>query len=87
MSSIVYLIQPEELVGTNRYKFGCSKREQLKRLSEYKKGTKYIIIAGCDNPFGVENEIKKEFNKHFKLIAGKEFFEGDIKLMKIIFCS
>ena len=31
----------------------------------------------CDEPFKVEKEIKKRFNMKFKLIAGKEYFEGD----------
>lgn len=35
---IIYLIQPAELVGTNRYKIGCSKKDDLSRLTTgYKK--------------------------------------------------
>ena len=33
----------------------------------------------------IEKIIKKDFNKYIKLIAGKEFFEGDILEMKKIF--
>jgi hypothetical protein len=31
---------------------------------------------GCKYPYVLENKIKEEFNKKYKLIAGKEFFEG-----------
>jgi len=30
----------------------------------------------CDDPFKLEKNIKTEFNKKFKLIAGNEYFEG-----------
>lgn len=29
---IIYLIQPSELVGTNRYKIGCSTKTSLDRV-------------------------------------------------------
>ena len=35
---IIYLIQPKELIGTNRYKIGCSKKDDNSRLKNgYKK--------------------------------------------------
>mgnify|MGYP006090550431 CR=1 FL=1 len=44
MEGIIYLIQPAELVGTNRYKIGCSKKPNLDRVKKgYKKGTRYLI--------------------------------------------
>ena len=80
---IVYLIQPAELIDTNRYKIGCSQNTKLKRITnDYKNGTRYILIMECDNPFEVEKNIKILFRKQFKLIAGHEYFEGDEKLMK-----
>ena len=81
-NGIIYLIQPAELVSTNRYKIGCSSSPDLKRCNNgYKKGTRYICIMECNYPFQLESKIKCEFNKIFKLIAGKEFFEGDEKIM------
>lgn len=87
-SGIIYLIQPCELVGTNRYKIGCSGKNTLDRIKKgYKSGTRYIHIAECDNPFSVEKEIKKLFNIQFNLIAGKEYYEGDETSMRNLFIS
>jgi len=84
MSCGVYLIQPTELIGTNRYKVGCSVKQDLyKRIKTgYLKGTEIIILLKCDNAFETEKKIKKKFNFKFKLIAGKEYYEGNIKEMK-----
>ena len=78
MSGIIYLIQPCELVGTNRYKIGCSKDSSLNRVQNgYKKGTRYLYIGECINPLSIEKIILSEFNDKFKLVAGREYFEGD----------
>lgn len=83
---IIYFIQPAELVGTNRYKIGYSKSPNLKRCNKgYKKGSRYIFIMECNNPFILEKNIKEEFNKLFKLIAGSEYFEGDENMMRKTF--
>lgn len=34
---IVYMIQPAELLETNRYKIGMSRESTIKRLKNYKK--------------------------------------------------
>lgn len=82
-TGIIYFIQPTELIGTNRYKIGCSENSELDRVKKgYKKGTRYIFIIECNNPFVLEKNIKKIFNEKFKLIAGYEYFEGDEKIMK-----
>jgi hypothetical protein len=74
----IYLIQPAELVGTERYKIGCSAKNDLERCKKgYKKGTRFMDIRECDDPFAVEREVKNHFNIKFKLIAGKEYFEGN----------
>jgi len=75
-TGIIYLIQPEELLLTNRYKIGCSGKSNLSRLSGYKKNSRYLCVIECIYPYTLENKIKEEFNKKYKLIAGKEFFEG-----------
>lgn len=75
---IIYLIQPAELVGTNRYKIGLSKDPTLDRCKKgYKNGSRYLLIMECDNPLILEDIIKREFRKKYKLIAGREYFEGD----------
>lgn len=74
----IYLIQPCELIGTSRFKIGCSKNPDLERCKNgYKKGTRYICIMECNNPFLLENKIKEIFNSKFKLIAGNEYYEGN----------
>ena len=79
---IVYFIQPAELVGTNRYKVGCSNSTDLKRIKNgYKKGTRTILIYECNEPFVLEKKIKDVFNKKFNLIAGREYYEGNENLM------
>jgi len=83
---IIYFIQPSELVGTNRYKIGCSKFPDLERCKNgYRMGSRYIIIMECNNPLVLEKNIKDEFNKLFKLISGYEYFEGNEYIMKKTF--
>jgi hypothetical protein len=78
----IYFIQPAELVGTDRYKVGCSRKNDLVRVKNgYKKGSEFILIMECDDPFSVENEIKKAFKKKFELCAGNEYFKGNKKDM------
>ena len=75
---IIYLIQPAELVGTNRFKIGCSCQEGLSRcITGYKKGSRYMYIIECINPYQLEQQLKASFNSKFKLIAGNEYFEGN----------
>lgn len=75
---IIYLIQPCELVGTNRYKIGCSKQNNLDRCKKgYKNGSRYICIMECVNALLLEKNIKEFFNNKFKLIGGNEYFEGN----------
>lgn len=73
----VYFIQPCELIGCSRYKIGCSTTEDFKRLSAYRKGTRYICIIEVDKPLIVESILIRAFNEQFNLIAGKEYFEGN----------
>lgn len=71
----VYLIQPCELVGTNRYKIGMSSLSNLSRLKSYKNGSRYICFFECEDALIVERKLINEFNDRFKLIAGNEYFE------------
>jgi hypothetical protein len=74
---IIYLLQPAELVGTNHYKIGCSKKNNLDRLKSYKIGTRYIDIRECSNPHDVETKVKDSFKNKFTLVAGTEYFKGN----------
>lgn len=77
---LIYLIQPAELIGTERYKIGMSNNPNLDRCKNgYKKGSRYLCIMECDNALILENKIKKHFNEKFKLLAGNEYYEGNEK--------
>ena len=42
---LLYLIQPAELVGTQRYKIGYSKNNDLTKFrKDYKKGSRFLDI-------------------------------------------
>lgn len=75
MSGIVYLIQPCELINTNRYKVGMSKLLNLNRMKAYKNGTRYLFICERKNVLETERSIIKAFNERYKKIAGREYFE------------
>lgn len=77
MSGIVYMVQPAELVGSNKYKIGCSSKNDLSRCKTYKIGTRYIHIMECTDPLTVEKEIIQVFKLKFKVACGREFFEGN----------
>jgi hypothetical protein len=80
---IIYLIQPAELVGTERYKIGCSSKTSLERCQNgYKKGSRFLNIMECSDPFGLEKRLKETFGRRFRLVAGKEYFEGDEEEIK-----
>ena len=83
---IVYLIQPTELVGTDRYKIGCSTKSDLSRITTgYNKGTIPNIIEVVDDPYFVETLLKQAFSQQFTLIGGREFFSGNIHQMEACF--
>jgi hypothetical protein len=83
---ILYFIQPAELVGTNRFKVGCSTKNDLSRVKSYKVGTRMIMILQCEDPFGVEQKVIQEFNTRFHKIAGNEYFEGvELDMRKVFY--
>lgn len=73
----VYLIQPVELVGTNRYKIGMSSLDNLNRMKSYKNGTRHLFICEKPNALEIERKLIKAFNSKYKLIGGNEYFEVD----------
>ena len=80
----IYLVQPCELLGTNRFKIGCSDKVGLDRLFSYKIGTRYICFFEVDHPFDAESELKLKYSA-FNNIAGREYFEGDEYAIKNCF--
>lgn len=71
---IVYLIQPSELVGTERYKLGCSGKSSTQRLNAYKKGTRVLCVNLVKKPYFVEKKLKESFLQEFDVVAGNEYF-------------
>jgi hypothetical protein len=76
-TGIIYLIQPVEYLNTNVYKIGCSSKNDISRLTSYKKGFRPLHISICKNPFKLEKIIKEEFNAKYTLIKGREYFSGN----------
>jgi len=75
---IIYISQPCELIGTNRYKIGtCNKSTIDNCQNNLKKDSRILFIIECINPHVIKSIVKKEFNKKFELIAGAHYFKGD----------
>jgi L-fucose mutarotase/ribose pyranase (RbsD/FucU family) len=88
----IYLIQERENYEANKniYKFGKTSQyanNKIKRLTQYKKGSKIIITVECgQNITEIESKIRDRFKTEFLSHSdGHEHFEGDcIKMKKII---
>lgn len=81
----VYFIQPEVLLGTDRFKVGKHDKNGLERIKSYGKKTEIIIVYECQNSNFLESQIIKKFKENFKLIKGNEYFQGDKQKMKKLF--
>ena len=81
----VYMIQSEELNGTNKVKIGMSTCENNSRIKSYGKNAKTIIKYNCSYPYMLERCLIKQFKKNYNLFKGNEWFEGDIEEMKKLF--
>ena len=84
---IVYLLQPCILLKTNRYKIGRSNQSNLNRIRSYGNGSRYLSILECDDDSALEKILIEKFNKHFKLIGGNEYFEGNENEMLNLFIT
>lgn len=82
--SSVYLVQPELVLGTNIYKFGINKGSG-KRIKSYGKKTIVIREFQTECYEEIETILKIKFKKKFKLVKGKEYFEGNLQEMIKIF--
>ena len=75
---LLYLIQPAELVGTQRYKIGYSKNNDMTKFrKDYKKGSRFLDIYEYDRSPLLVREIRNNFNNKFKLVAGRTYYEGN----------
>ena len=75
---LLYLIQPAELVGTQRYKIGYSKNNDITKFrKDYKKGSRFLDIYEYDRSPLLVREIRNNFNNKFKLVAGRTYYEGN----------
>ena len=87
--SYIYLLQEREFYQSNKnvYKFGKTQQKadnRIRRFTEYKRGSKILLLMECHNDslLDIESKIRKEFKKNFKQhIDGHEHFEGDSKKM------
>ncbi len=84
-SKIVYLVQPEVLIGTDRFKIGKSTEKGLDRIKSYGKGTNILYICKCNNPTNVELLVINEFKKYFKLVCGNEYYSGNVNEILYVF--
>jgi len=82
MEGYVYLLQPELVLNTNKYKIGCAGGNTLKRIKCYGKNSIIYITYRCNNYVELEKKLIKEFKTNYKLIQGNEYFEGNIINMK-----
>lgn len=84
-SELLYLIQDGSDIGTNTYKVGRTTKLPHERLGTYPKNTRIIRFAEIDNCVKRETQLIELFSKNFKLVRGREFFNGNINHMKLLF--
>lgn len=79
MAGYIYLVHTPEYMdaGINIYKLGRTSQEDFGRLQDYPKGTKPLVHKAVNDQIRIEAELIAKFNDAFKLVAGREWFEGD----------
>ena len=85
ITGMLYLIQPAELIGTDRYKIGCSNSPTLDRVRSYRKGSLYLSIKQVKNSMVVEKQLIALFKEKFTLFVGNEYFRGNADEMIKVF--
>ncbi|NBR26040.1 MAG: GIY-YIG nuclease family protein [Micrococcales bacterium] len=85
----IYLLQDGNNKSTNIYKIGRTLVEKddsrnIKRFKSYSKGTiiHYMINVQPKDLNEIEKNIKIYFSNKYKLVKGREWFEGNIDEMK-----
>ena len=87
----IYLIQEREFIKTqeNIYKIGMTTKENHTRFKQYPKNSTLLLQIVCDNCKKMEKEITKLFEQKFMIRKdiGREYFQGDYKLMINYICN
>ena len=81
----IYLLQEREFIKTdeNIYKIGKTTQEPLKRMSQYPKGSKILLILCVDDCHQSEKKMLQIFDKKFnqRKDIGREYYSGNVVLM------
>lgn len=88
-TGFIYLLREREFIktGENVYKIGKSKQEFPKRFNQYPEGTELIFTLRVKDIDLFELQMIDLFNKLFKKMRGKEYFEGDPdEMINLIVC-
>lgn len=76
-----YILQTLDFFDSNVYKIGKTKQQPMKRFQQYEKGARLELVIRVKNCCRFEAEIINLFKEKFKLVAGREFFEGSLQEM------
>jgi hypothetical protein len=87
MGSYVYLVQPQNLLGTDVYKIGHSQQPNTSRHKQY--GKNYILIAqvAVSNSSIIEQRLINVFRKKYACYRPNEYFRGNVAHMLKDFLS
>ncbi len=82
-TGFIYLLQPFELINTNKYILTTSNYCIIGKFKQYKNGVRCLFAYECNNYNNILLNIKKKFIEIFKFIDNK-YFEGDeLDMIKI----
>lgn len=81
MGSYVYLVQPQNLLGTDVYKVGHTQQVNTTRHKQY--GKNYILIAqvAVSNSSVIEQRLISVFKKKYTCHQPNEYFKGNVAEM------
>ncbi len=75
---LIYLIQPEHLIGLNRFKIGFSASTDPTNITfRNSKKTRYLAIMECYDARSLVEEIKEILADKFTVCGKSDYFEGD----------
>ncbi len=75
---LIYLIQPERLIGINRFKIGFSAvTDPTNIVVANGKKARYLAIMECYDARSLLGEIKEIFDDKFTMLGDDNYYEGD----------
>ncbi len=75
---LIYLIQPERLIGINRFKIGYSiPTDPTNIVISNGKKARYLAIMECYDAKSLVGEIKEIFADKFTVLGDDNYYEGD----------